>query len=139
MAEYGKFFKTYFILVIFSAILWLSETIYFAFTEASVHDVPWIWSILGSLFSFAMFVLSIVALILFIRNKFAKITFVIPIFLIVVLVIVFVWGFIKGIVAAIQGIPADQIVILTPAYIIFIILASLFKLSFSIYSLLKFK
>jgi len=135
----SKFFKIYYILVIVYAFIGLFDTFLYGGKETFKQvEISGLYSLLIGLFEFAIFVLSIVALVLFIKNKFSKITLVIPIYHIVMAIFVFVYAIIWGIINVMQSTPISEQLI-PPGLIAIGIISSLFELFFSGYVLYKFK
>lgn len=138
MGKSTKFFKTYFILVIAGAIIGLLDSLLFTGAKATIDQVPIAWLAFSGIFAFGIFILSIIALYISIKNKLAKITLVIPIFYLAITVIVFVYGMVSGVTSAVQGsVPTEQLI--PPALLTIGILSSSFELLFSVYVLSKFK
>ncbi|MFP4403155.1 MAG: hypothetical protein ACLFPJ_02280 [Candidatus Woesearchaeota archaeon] len=138
MEKNNKFFKIYFILVLVYAIIGLLDSFVFSGMKETFGQISTIWMIIGSLFGLIKFILSIIALIIFIKKKFSKITLVIPIYHLVATVLLFIYGFAWGILSAVQGNSINEQLI-PPGMIAIGIISSLFELIFSIYILSKFK
>jgi hypothetical protein len=136
MENESKFFKIYFILVIIYSIIGLSNSIFSGMIE-TYGQMPNLLMILASIFSFLIFILSIVALVIFIKNKFAKITLVIPIYELVTAILMGIWGVVIGVLSVVQANPIDNQSI--PLVMIIVgFLTSLFELVFSAYVLKKY-
>ena len=138
MKKESKFFKPYYLLVIVYAIIGLLDSLVFSGMKETFGQVSILWTVLVGIYAFAIFVLSIIALVLFIKNKLAKITIVIPIYHLVSAVLIFFYGIIWGVVSAVQGNPINEQLI-PPGLIVIGVVSSLFELIFSIYVLSKFK
>lgn len=137
MEKGNTFFKVYFILAIVYAILGLLDSLVFSGMK-TVGQISPIWSIIVTLSQFAMFILSIIALVIFIKNKFAKITFVIPIYHLIFIVVINIFGIAWVVISALQGNPVNEIST-PPGTVAIGTISSLFELLFSIYILIKFK
>jgi len=129
-----KFFKAYFILAIIFALVGLLDS----FISLGYSHVPILWQIFTGLFALAILVLSVIALVIFTKNKFKKITLVIPIYYLAVTILSFLVGVVFGFVLVSQGRPIGELSI-PSIFIPLGIIASLFELIFSTYIFLKFK
>lgn len=138
MEQESTFFKFYYILVIIYAIIGLLDSLVFSGTKETFGQISILWQVIVMIFVFAIFVLSIIALFIFIKNKFAKITLVIPIYYLVSTVLLFFYGIIWGVVSAVQGDLINEQLI-PPGLLVIGIISSLFELIFSVYVLSKFK
>lgn len=138
MEKQNTLFKTYYILaIIYSLFGIIDATLFRAITIPSIMKI--IWVILVGILSTVVFVMSIVVLIFFIKDKLPKITLVVPIFHLIAVPLLFIIGMIWGVMLVMQGI-TDPTAIVTPMWLIgFGIITSLFELGFSIYVLQKFK
>ena len=138
MEQESKFFKIYFILVIIYAIIGLLDSLVFSGMKETMGQISILWQVIVMIVVFAIFVLSIIALVIFIKNKFAKITLVIPIYYLVTTVLIFLYGMIWGVVLAVQGDLINEQPI-SPVLLVIGIISSLFELIFSVYILSKFR
>lgn len=138
MEKDNIFFKTYFVLVIVYAIIGLLDSFVFSGMKETFGQISIIWIIIVSLFELAIFILGIVALVIFIKNKFSKITLVIPIYHLIAAVLIFIYGIAWGVLSAVEGNPIPEQLI-PPGMIAIGTISSLFELIFSIYILSKFK
>lgn len=138
MEQESKFFKIYFILVIIYAIIGLLDSLVFSGMKETIGQISILWQVIVMIVVFAIFVLSIIALVIFIKNKFAKITLVIPIYYLVTTVLIFLYGMIWGVVLAVQGDLINEQPI-SPVLLVIGIISSLFELIFSVYILSKFR
>ena len=138
MKKESKFFKPYYLLVIVYAIIGLLDSLVFSGMKETFGQVSILWKVIVGIYAFAIFVLSIIALVLFIKNKLAKIILVIPIYHLVSAVLILFYGIIWGVVSAVQGNPINEQLI-PPGLIAMGVVSSLFELIFSIYVLSKYK
>ncbi|MBS3072326.1 hypothetical protein J4477_00650 [Candidatus Pacearchaeota archaeon] len=138
MEKSSRFFKTYFILVIFYAIIGILDSLFLSGMKETFGQISILWMVFVSLFEFAIFILSIIALVVFIKNKLPKVTLIMPIYHLITAVLILIYGFAWGILSAVQGNPiAGQLI--PPGMIAIGVISSLFELIFSIYILSKFK
>ena len=132
----SKFFKIYFILAIIFAIVGLFSSFFHNFEtwgQTIGVDIYFI-----SIYSIAIFILSIVAVYSFWQNKFSKITLIIPIYYIVIFILTFVYGLMVGFLTYYLGILLSEIPV-PPESNIISLFTSLFELFFSMYVLNKFR
>lgn len=135
----SKFFKIYFILMIVYAILGLLDALVFTGAKETAGQISNLYLLfIGILIPLGIFILSIVALTIFIRSKFAKITLVIPIYHIIATILIVGYGIVWGIVMVMQGVEASGQLI-PPGLVLIGIISSLFELIFSSYILYKFR
>lgn len=134
----SKFFKTYFILMIIWAVIGLIDSFFITGSKETFGQINMVYTLLLWLFVFAILVLSIIALVLFIKNKFSKISLVLPIYHIVAVILIIVYGIIWGVTSAILGNPITNQAV-TSLLIGIGIISSLFELVFSGYILNKFR
>jgi len=138
MEKSSRFFKTYFILVIFYAIIGILDSLFLSGMKETFGQISILWMVFVSLFEFTIFILSIIALVVFIKNKLPKVTLIMPIYHLITAVLILIYGFAWGILSAVQGNPiAGQLI--PPGMIAIGVISSLFELIFSIYILSKFK
>ena len=138
MEKSSRFFKTYFILVIFYAIIGILDSLFLSGMKETFGQISILWMVFVSLFEFVIFILSIIALVVFIKNKLPKVTLIMPIYHLITAVLILIYGFAWGILSAVQGNPiAGQLI--PPGMIAIGVISSLFELIFSIYILSKFK
>lgn len=134
----SKFFKHYFIVMIIWAILGLIDSFFISGTKETFGQINITYTLFIGLLDFAIVILSLIAIIIFIQNKFSKISLVLPIYDIVGTILYVLYGVILGLLSSIQGRPlADQFI--SPELITISIISSLFELVFSIYILNRFK
>ncbi len=134
----SKFFKTYFILMIIWAIIGLIDSLFITGGKETYGQINIVYALFIGTLEFAILVLSVISIVIFVKNKFSKISLVLPIYHIVAAILIFVYGVLWGLTSAIQGNQiANQSV--TPELIVIGVILSLFELIFSGYVLNKFK
>ena len=136
--EYNKFFKTYYMILIFYAVLGILDSLVFGGVKDTVGEVSNLWIGIVSVVGIAVFIMSIFALVKFIKLKLPKLTWILPIYHLFGWVFFVVYGLIWGVMAAIQGNPINEQSI-PPGLMVVGVLSSIFELGFSIFILKKFK
>ncbi|MBW2975292.1 hypothetical protein KY366_06240 [Candidatus Woesearchaeota archaeon] len=134
----GMFFMAYYILALAYAVIGLLDSLVFSGMQQEIGDIPALWMIFVNIFAFAILVLSIIALILFIKKKLARVTLVLPIYHLLASVFVFLYGIIWGMLLVAQGAPIAAQVI-PPGMLIIGMVSSLFELGFSGYILSRYR
>ncbi|MBI4450436.1 hypothetical protein HY642_00545 [Candidatus Woesearchaeota archaeon] len=136
-AKNSKFFKAYFVLMVLWAVIGLIDS-FFTGSKTTVGQVSTVYALFIGLFEFAVLALSVVAIYLFIKNKFSKLALALPIYHVATAILLVVYGFIWGVTSAVQGNPITDMSI-TPGLIAYGVISSLFELVFSSYILYRFR
>lgn len=111
---------------------------YFYSGQTKLEEINILYTATVAFFALIILGLSIVALFLFIKNKFAKITLVMPAFHLAFFALTIIVGLVLGFSSGIQGQSITEAVISGSVYLLALI-SSIFELVFSIYILYKFK
>ena len=138
MEQRKGFLKAFFIVIICSGIAGLIEYFFFAGKGDLTAAGPILWNVLTSIIGIGVFVLSIIAIVIFAKDKFPKITLVMPITELGVGLIVFLYGFIVGLRVGLSG-GTDADIIFHPFIFTFALIFSFFEVVFASFMLTKFK
>lgn len=132
-----RLFWSYYITLLVLGIFGIFDAIY-GMTLESMGQIPALYQAFAMIVEVGVLVFSIIALIIFIKDRYSKITWVLPIFHIVTTLLFFVYGFVWGIIIAIQGIPLENAPF-PPASLVISITTNLFMIGFSGYIINRFK
>jgi|SRR3989338_9354023 len=133
----SRFLKVYFIILIIYAIFGLLDSIVFSGSKENFGQMGVMYNILIAMFIFSVFILSIVALIIFAVKKYPKVIIFMPIYQIAAKIIIFGGGIVWGIILFIKG--ADIVGQPIPSIVVIIgVLTSLFELIYCSYVLYKY-
>lgn len=133
----SRLFWSYYIYLIFFALFGLFDS-NMALQLDNYGSMGLAYSVVASLLSITTFIFSIIALVMFLRYKFRKLTIVLPIYHIVIALLVFAYSFTWGIMIAFQGGNlAEQAI--PPGLVVLGYITSLFELIFAGFVIYKFK
>lgn len=135
MAQRKEFMRAYFIVMICYGIIGLLNHFLFNGNSMEAASPMW-WNVIGSIAGIGVFVLSIIAIVVSVKDKFPKITLVMPIAELGVTFVMFIYGFVLGIKLVLSG-GAEADIIFHPFMFTFALLFSIFELLFSSFVLTK--
>jgi|SRR3989344_6498792 len=123
--------KPFYIIALIYAILSVISTIPLLFVSISINNPVYsAFSFLMLFFSIGIFVLSIVAIVSFIKVKSRRILLVLPVYYVIMMPLLIIASFIYGIIIAASGEPLDSLEL--PVFMIVIsLILSTFELVFS--------
>jgi len=132
----SKFFSGYYLFALFMGIFSLITGTITYFNQEFRES--FIETYIGPILVLAIVILSIIAWIKFVREKFPKITLVIPIYQIFARIFLYLGAIIWGVALGIQGGTEADILKFVGLFAILGVITSLFEIGFCSYILLKF-
>lgn len=132
------FFKVYCGLFIINAIIGLAEGFLITSTGRSLGEISMLYLLVTGTIWAVILIMSVVAIFLFSKYKFSKITLVLPIYFLVITTLVFLYGMVWGLISSLQGISVTE-QLTPPGLAVVSIISSLFELAFSVYLLYRYK
>jgi hypothetical protein len=132
------FFRIYFILMIISSLVRLFDIIFMIGKQSAYTNVGIEYNLVVGTFEYGIMILSIIAIIVFIKRNFSRVSLVLPVYHIGGAIGIFVYQTLFELISIIRGI-AIQDMGVPPGLIEIGVLSYLFELIFAIYIVDRYK